>query len=132
MGRNQCRWRSGRFTRGQIELLLNLRAVGDPAQVREIVEREVHNLDGGLTHFASTALAPQRLCQSGVFSRQFDSPQPNLSVEDRNGWFWDQTPLRPGGPPAKRRPSPEGLGWESPSCEERQRRGTPKIWAFSP
>ena len=33
-------------------------------------------------------------------------------------------PSRPGGPPAKRQPSPEGLGWNPPPDPERHRRGT--------
>jgi hypothetical protein len=43
---------------GKLELLLNLRAVGDPAQVREIVEREVHTLDCGLTQFTVDCFSP--------------------------------------------------------------------------
>jgi len=43
---------------GKLELLLNLRAVGDPAQVREIVEREVHKLDAGLTQIAVDCFSP--------------------------------------------------------------------------
>jgi hypothetical protein len=43
---------------GKLELLLNLRAVGEPAQVRGIVEREIHNLDCGLTHFAVDCFSP--------------------------------------------------------------------------
>jgi hypothetical protein len=43
---------------GKLELLLNLRAVGDPAQVREIVGREVHKLDSGLTQFTVDCFSP--------------------------------------------------------------------------
>jgi CobW/HypB/UreG, nucleotide-binding domain len=43
---------------GKLELLLNLRAVGEPAQVREIVERELHLLDGGLTQCAVDCFSP--------------------------------------------------------------------------
>jgi hypothetical protein len=35
-----------------------------------------------------------------------------------------QIPSRPGGPPAKRQPSPEGLGWNPHHDPERHRRGT--------
>jgi CobW/HypB/UreG, nucleotide-binding domain len=42
----------------KLELLLNLRAVGDPAQVREIVEREVHKLDSGLTQLTVDCFSP--------------------------------------------------------------------------
>ena len=50
---------------GRLELLLNLRAVGEPARVREIVEREIHELDGGLTQstvdcFSPAAPVPER------------------------------------------------------------------------
>jgi hypothetical protein len=43
---------------GKLELLLNLRALGQPAQVRDIVERELHNLDSGLTHCAIGCFSP--------------------------------------------------------------------------
>jgi hypothetical protein len=43
---------------GKLELLLNLRAVGEPAQVREIVERELDQLDGGLTQCAVDCFSP--------------------------------------------------------------------------
>ena len=43
---------------GKLELLLNLRAVGEPAQVREIVEREIHALDVGLTNSAIDCFSP--------------------------------------------------------------------------
>jgi hypothetical protein len=43
---------------GQLELLLNLRAVGEPARVREIVEREIHELDAGLTQSAVDCFSP--------------------------------------------------------------------------
>ena len=43
---------------GKLELLLNLRAVGEPAHVREIVEREIHKLDGGLTQCAVDCFSP--------------------------------------------------------------------------
>jgi hypothetical protein len=50
---------------GKLELLLNLRAVGEPASVREIVEREIRELDGGLTQstvdcFSPAAPVPER------------------------------------------------------------------------
>jgi CobW/HypB/UreG, nucleotide-binding domain len=50
---------------GKLELLLNLRAVGEPAHVRAIVEREIYKLDGGLTHsdldcFSPGAPVPER------------------------------------------------------------------------
>ena len=50
---------------GRLELLLNLRAVGEPGRVREIVEREIHDLDGGLTKstvdcFSPAAPVPER------------------------------------------------------------------------
>jgi hypothetical protein len=50
---------------GQLELLLNLRAVGNPARVREIVEREIHELDCGPTQstvdcFSPAAPVPER------------------------------------------------------------------------
>ena len=50
---------------GKLELLLNLRAVGEPARVREIVEREIRELDGGLTQatvdcFSPAAPVPER------------------------------------------------------------------------
>jgi hypothetical protein len=50
---------------GELELLLNLRAVGHPAQVRRLVERELNNLDSGLTHcvvdcFSPAAPVPER------------------------------------------------------------------------
>jgi hypothetical protein len=49
----------------KLELLLNLRALGEPAQVRHIVEQELHNLDNGLAHcaidcFSPAAPAPER------------------------------------------------------------------------
>ncbi len=43
---------------GKLELLLNLRAVGDPAEVRAIVEREVHRLDAGLTQCTVDCFSP--------------------------------------------------------------------------
>jgi hypothetical protein len=50
---------------GKLELLLNLRAVGEPARVREIVEREIRELDAGLTTsvidcFSPAAPVPER------------------------------------------------------------------------
>jgi KaiC/GvpD/RAD55 family RecA-like ATPase len=42
----------------KLELLLNLRALGQPDQVREIVERELHKLDSGLTHCAINCFSP--------------------------------------------------------------------------
>jgi hypothetical protein len=50
---------------GKLELLLNLRAVGEPAHVRAIVEREIYKLDGGLTNsdldcFSPGAPVPER------------------------------------------------------------------------
>jgi hypothetical protein len=50
---------------GKLELLLNLRAVGDPAEVRAIVEREINRLDSGLKQcavdcFSPAAPVPQR------------------------------------------------------------------------
>ena len=50
---------------GKLELLLNLRAVGEPAHVRAIVKREIHKLDSGLTHstvdcFSPAAPVPER------------------------------------------------------------------------
>ena len=49
----------------KLDLWLNLRAVGDPAQVRNIVERELRNLDSGLTQctldcFSPAAPVPER------------------------------------------------------------------------
>jgi hypothetical protein len=43
---------------GKLELLLNLRAVGQPAQVRSIVERELDNLDSGMTQCAIDCFSP--------------------------------------------------------------------------
>ncbi len=43
---------------GKLELLLNLRAVGEPAHVREIVERQIRNLEGGLTQCAVDCFSP--------------------------------------------------------------------------
>jgi hypothetical protein len=43
---------------GKLELLLNLRAVGEPAQVRDIVKRELRELDGGLTRSAVDCFRP--------------------------------------------------------------------------
>jgi hypothetical protein len=43
---------------GKLDLLLNLRAVGEPAHVREIVEREIQKLDAGLTQFAVDCFSP--------------------------------------------------------------------------
>jgi hypothetical protein len=43
---------------GKLELLLNLRAVGEPARVREIVEREIRELDGGLTTSSMDCFSP--------------------------------------------------------------------------
>jgi hypothetical protein len=50
---------------GKLELLLNLRAVGEPRRVREIVQREIYELDGGLTQstvdcFSPAAPVPER------------------------------------------------------------------------
>jgi hypothetical protein len=45
-------------TASQLDLLLNLRAVGGPALVREIVEREMQKLDGRLTHSAVDCFSP--------------------------------------------------------------------------
>jgi hypothetical protein len=42
---------------GKLELLLNLRAVGEPVQVREIVEREIQ-LDSGLVQCAVDCFSP--------------------------------------------------------------------------
>jgi hypothetical protein len=44
---------------GKLELLLNLRAVGEPNEVREIVERELHRLDGGPTEYTVDCFSPQ-------------------------------------------------------------------------
>jgi hypothetical protein len=49
----------------KLEILVNLRAVGEPAQVRDIVERELHKLDRGLKEcaldcFSPAAPVPQR------------------------------------------------------------------------
>jgi hypothetical protein len=43
---------------GKLELLLNLRAVGQPAQVRSIVERELDKLDAGVTQCAIDCFSP--------------------------------------------------------------------------
>lgn len=43
---------------GKLELLLNLRAVGQPAHVRGIVEPELHKLDSGLTQCAVDCFSP--------------------------------------------------------------------------
>jgi hypothetical protein len=43
---------------GRLELLLNLRAVGEPAHVRAIVERELHQFNGGLTQVALDCFSP--------------------------------------------------------------------------
>jgi hypothetical protein len=43
---------------GKLEVLLNLRAVGQPAQVRRLVERELDNLDSGLTQCAVDCFSP--------------------------------------------------------------------------
>jgi CobW/HypB/UreG, nucleotide-binding domain len=50
---------------GKLELLLNLRAVGQPAQVRRLVERELDKLDSGLRQcvvdcFSPAAPVPER------------------------------------------------------------------------
>ena len=50
---------------GRLELLLNLRAVGQPAKVRDIVERELHQQGSGLTQcgvdcFSPAAPVPER------------------------------------------------------------------------
>jgi hypothetical protein len=50
---------------GELELLLNLRAVGEPARVREIVERELKKLASGMTQcvidcFSPAAPVPER------------------------------------------------------------------------
>jgi hypothetical protein len=42
----------------RLELLLNLRAVGEPSQVRKIVERELSNLDSGLSQCAVDCFSP--------------------------------------------------------------------------
>jgi hypothetical protein len=42
----------------KLELLLNLRALGEPAQVRDLVERELHHLDSGLTRCAIDCFSP--------------------------------------------------------------------------
>jgi hypothetical protein len=42
----------------RLELLLNLRAVGEPSQVRKIVERELHALNSGPSHFAVDCFRP--------------------------------------------------------------------------
>ena len=56
---------------GKLELLLNLRAVGQPAQVREIVERGIHEPDIGLTNsfidcFSPAAPVPERRIPKAV------------------------------------------------------------------
>jgi hypothetical protein len=38
--------------------LLNLRAVGSPSQVRKIVERELHAMDGGPSQCAVDCFSP--------------------------------------------------------------------------
>ena len=43
---------------GKLELLLNLRAVGQPARVRDIVQQELHSLDIGLTQCAMDCFSP--------------------------------------------------------------------------
>jgi hypothetical protein len=43
---------------GTIELLLNLRAVGEPARVRELVERQIHDLGAGLAQCAVDCFSP--------------------------------------------------------------------------
>jgi hypothetical protein len=43
---------------GKLELLLNLRVVGKPAHVRDIVEREIRKLDAGLTYSAVDCFSP--------------------------------------------------------------------------
>jgi hypothetical protein len=42
----------------KLDLLLNLRAVGGPERVREIVEREIRELDGGLTTSVIDCFSP--------------------------------------------------------------------------
>src|SRR3984957_6646535 len=42
----------------KLELLLNLRALGQPAQVRAIVEQELHKLNSGLAHCAIDCFSP--------------------------------------------------------------------------
>jgi hypothetical protein len=42
----------------RLELLLNLRAVGEPSQVRKIVERELHELDCGPSQCAIDCFSP--------------------------------------------------------------------------
>jgi hypothetical protein len=42
----------------RLELLLNLRAVGEPSQVRRIVERELHTLDSGPSQCAVDCFRP--------------------------------------------------------------------------
>jgi CobW/HypB/UreG, nucleotide-binding domain len=56
---------------GKLDLLLNLRAVGEPERVREIVEREIRELDGGLTQstvecFSPAAPVPERRIPKAV------------------------------------------------------------------
>jgi hypothetical protein len=56
---------------GKLELLLNLRAVGEAARVREIVEREIQKLDAGLTTssidcFSPAAPVPERRIPKAV------------------------------------------------------------------
>lgn len=43
---------------GKLELLLNLRAVGEPDHVRAIVELEIHKLEAGLTDFVLDCFSP--------------------------------------------------------------------------
>jgi hypothetical protein len=43
---------------GKLELLLNLRAVGEPVQVREIVEHEIHELNSSLVQCAVDCFSP--------------------------------------------------------------------------
>jgi hypothetical protein len=43
----------------QLELLLNLRAVGDPVEVRAIVEQELQNLDSGMKQYVLDCFSPK-------------------------------------------------------------------------
>jgi hypothetical protein len=42
----------------RLDLLLNLRAVAEPSQVRKIVEHELHHLQSGLTQCAVDCFSP--------------------------------------------------------------------------
>ena len=68
----------------KLELLLNLRALGEPAQVRDLVERELHNLDSGLARcamdcFSPAAPVPQRRILKAVWKPR-DNRVPDLST----------------------------------------------------